>query len=116
MADTEPLGLAQVEQKILELVDLLEKSTQAQKKRWEADAQADHAYDVEFAKAFLKAKVGALPGQTKGDSDMTAKHRATVATDKRLSERNTAHALLESAREAARHSTRCGRSTPTSGS
>lgn len=100
---SEPLGLAQVEAKILELVDLLERCTHAQKNRWEADGAADHAYDVAFAQAFLLAKEGALPGQEKGDSDTTAKYRATVVTADLLSARNTAHALLESAREAARN-------------
>ena len=100
---SEPLGLAQVEAKILELVDLLEHCTHAQRERWEADAEADRAYDVAFAQAFLQAKEGVLPGQEKPDSDQTAKHRATVLTADLLSERNAAHALLESAREAGRN-------------
>lgn len=100
---TEPLGLAQVEAKILELTDLLERCTHAQRERWEAEAAADAKYDIAFAQAFLQAKEGALPGQEKPDSDMTAKQRATVVTATLLSERNSAHALLESAREAARN-------------
>lgn len=99
----EPLGLHQVEQKILEISDLLDKSTLAQKKRWEADAAADTAYDIAFARAFLLAKEGALPGQEKPDSDLTAKQRATVVCQRELTERNAAKALLESAREASRN-------------
>lgn len=100
---TEPLGLAQVEAKILLLTDLLERCTMAQKQRWE-DEQADDAeYDIAFAQAFLQAKEGVLPGQEKPDSDMTAKQRATVVTAEKLRARNSSHALLESAREAARN-------------
>lgn len=102
MSDT-PIALADVEAKILEMVDLLERATHAQRDRWEADAAADHAYDVAFAQAFLQAKEGVLPGQEKPDSDGTAKMRATVLTADLLSARNAAHALLESAREAARN-------------
>lgn len=100
---TEILGLAQVEHKILELIDLLERCTHAQKGRWEQDAQADAEYDIAFAQAFLQAKEGALPGQEKGDSDLTAKQRATLVTGDLLTRRNAAHALLESAREAGRN-------------
>jgi hypothetical protein len=100
---TEPIALAQVEERILDLTRLLEACTQAQKARWEADAAADAAYDIAFAQAFLQAKEGVLPGQEKADSDQTAKMRATVLTSSLLSERNSAHALLESAREAARN-------------
>jgi hypothetical protein len=99
----EPMGLAQVEAKIVELVRLLEQCTLAQRERWEADGAADAAYDIAFAQAYLQAKEGALPGQEKGDSDLTAKHRATLVCSEALSRKNSAHALLESAREAARN-------------
>lgn len=99
----EPLGLAQVERKILEFVDLLEQATHAQRKRWEEHGEADAAYDIAFAQAFLLAKEGALPGQEKGDSDLTAKQRAIVVCADALRHRNTTHAVLESAREAARN-------------
>lgn len=99
----EPIGLAQVEQKILEAVSALEKATLLQKKRWEEDAAADAAYDLAFARAYLLAKEGQLPGQDKGDSDQTAKQRATVVCEVELTQRNAAHAVLESAREAARN-------------
>lgn len=103
MSATEPIALAQVEQKILEISDLLEQSTHAQKKRWETAAAADTSFDVAFAKAFLLAKEGAHEGQVKADSDLTAKQRATVLCEKELTAKNVAHALLESAREAARN-------------
>lgn len=99
----EPLTLAAVESKILELTDLLELATNKQRERWEADAETDAAYDIAFAQAFLQAKEGALPGQTKGDSDQTAKQRATTVVADKLTDRNIAHAHLESAREAARN-------------
>lgn len=99
----EPIGLAQVEAKILEISGLLEQSTLAQKKRWEAAAAADTAFDVAFGKAFLLAKEGRHDGQVKPDSDLTAKQRATVLCESTLTEKNVAHALLESAREAARN-------------
>lgn len=100
---TEPISLMHVEAKILELIEHLESATHAQRKRWEHDAAADTAYDVAFAQAFLLAKEGELPGQTKGDSDQTAKQRATTVCADKLRERNASHALLESAREAARN-------------
>jgi hypothetical protein len=100
---TEVMGLADVERKILELIDLLERCTHAQRGRWEENAQADAAFDVAFAQAFLQAKEGVLPGQEKPDSDMTAKQRATLLTAQELTRRNAAHALLESAREAGRN-------------
>lgn len=97
------MGLAQVEAKILELIDLLERCTHAQRGRWEEHGQADAAFDIAFAQAFLQAKEGVLPGQEKGDSDNTAKQRATLLTAEQLTRRNAAHALLESAREAGRN-------------
>lgn len=103
MSDTEPIALAQVEERILELTRLLESSTLAQKRRWEEDAAANTAHDIAFAQAFLQAKEGVLPGQEKPDSDMTAKHRATVLCAEQVTRRNIAHALLESAREASRN-------------
>lgn len=99
----EPLSLMDVETKILDLVDLLERATHSQRQRWEADGEADAEYDIAFAQAFLLAKEGALPGQIKGDSDLTAKQRATTVCADKLRERNATHALLESAREAARN-------------
>lgn len=99
----EPLALMDVESKMLELIALLERATHSQRQRWEADGQADAEYDIAFGQAFLLAKEGALPGQSKGDSDMTAKQRATVVCADKLRERNATHALLESAREAARN-------------
>jgi hypothetical protein len=99
----EPLGLAQVEAKILELVTLLENCTHAQRRRWEEAADADTRFDVAFAQVFLQAKEGLLPGQDKPDSDQTAKQRATLICEDELTARNATHALLESAREAARN-------------
>lgn len=99
----EPISLAHVEQKILELTDLLERCTHAQRDRWEADGEADAEYDIAFAQAFLQAKEGVLAGQEKPDSDQTAKHRATLLCADKLRTRNSTHALLESAREAARN-------------
>lgn len=99
----EPIGLAQVEQKILEAVAALEKATLLQKKRWEEASATDTAYDIAFAQAFLLAKEGRIAGQDKPDSDMTAKQRATVVCEVELTKRNAAHAVLESAREAARN-------------
>lgn len=100
---TEPIGIVTVEQKITEIVNLLERSTSATKERWEQAAAADTAFDIAFAQAFLQAKEGALPGQVKPDSDMTAKQRATMLCAEKLTQRNATHALLESAREASRN-------------
>lgn len=100
---TQPIALAQVEERILELTRLLESSTLAQKRRWEEESAADTAFDIAFAQTFLQAKEGVLPGQQKPDSDLTAKQRATVLCAEQLTRRNIAHALLESAREASRN-------------
>lgn len=99
----EPIGLARIEQKILEAVEALEKATSLQKKRWEEAAAADTAYDIAFAQAFLLAKEGRIAGQDKADSDMTAKQRATAVCEVELTKKNATHAVLESAREAARN-------------
>lgn len=99
----EPIGLAHIEQKILEAVEALEKATLLQKKRWEEAAAADTAYDIAFAQAFLLAKEGRIAGQEKADSDMTAKQRATAVCENELTQKNATHAVLESAREAARN-------------
>lgn len=100
---SEPLALADVEARIMDLDRLLEAATHAQRQRFCEAADADTAYDVAYSQAFLLAKEGKLAGQESRASDLAAKAHAIVVCADKLTQRNITAALLESAREAARN-------------
>ena len=103
MSDSNVVGLAEIESEIRRLVSMLEDVTHAVRRRGEAAASADTAYDIAYSQAFLLAKEGKLPGQDARASDQAAKAHAVVVASRELTERNITQAVYESAREAARN-------------
>lgn len=103
MADTQIVGLAEIESEIWRLVGKLEDVTKAVRQRGEAAAYADTTYDIAYSQAFLLAKEGKLAGQEARASDQAAKAHAVVVASKELTDRNISQALYESSREAARN-------------
>lgn len=98
---TEPITQAEVEGNIMRLSSLCERATKAVKDRGEAAAEADTAYDLCFAQAFLLAKESGGDGVRV--SDEMAKAHARLACAGELTQRNATGAVLDAAKEAGRN-------------